>query len=78
MAKKVICANCGKEFKRGIPWHWVAKAVEPTRWDLFKAFLRGKPHVPVKKEYREHITCPQPLTENYQAGDENTLEFENL
>ena len=58
---KRICDACNKPIPQsGEHWHMVEKTVEPERWELFKAFLRGKQLPVVTKRVPQHHNCQHP------------------
>ena len=62
MARKHrICYTCNNPIPQsGEHWHMVEKAVEPSRWELFKAFLHGKQLPVVTKRVPQHHNCKHP------------------
>jgi len=81
--KRTTCNACNRKFRRGDRWHKVERKSKPTRWELFKCFIYGKQFEPEVKLVREHLICPEApllseLLGEYQPGDENTKEFENV
>ena len=55
-----ICNKCSQQIHRNHHWHLVESPVNPSRWELFLAFLRGTPALPAKQRKPEHDNCEHP------------------
>ena len=60
MRNRRICTACNKQVLRHHKWRMVEAIIQPSRWHLFLAFLRGKLPELSKEQVAQHWDCDLP------------------